>query len=355
MSSSVPTFIVGTGRCGSTMLSNMLREHPQVLSLSEFFGLVGEGGKVPEAFAPESMDGRRFWSIVASTTAPLLNFALRNRLPVPEYLYDCDAPAARFSSQTGVPAILVTTLPHLTEDCDALFSVLEKEVTAWPAAMIGEHYRHLFGWLAQHFGKRLWVERSGNIRLNEKLLALFPEARFVHLVRDGRDAAISMQGHLVFRLGLLMIRIEQCLGVHPLQSADRARINDVPTELRPFLPERFSLEAFLAFRIPLQLCGEFWAQEIDTGLAVLRALPADRLLTLRYEDFFVDPKRQLDALTTFLDDGLIDEEWSIRCAATVRKPKSSWRDLPAEEARALTEACHPGFDLLREAGVHYDF
>ena len=33
---STPTFIVGTGRCGSTMLSNMLREHPKVLSLSEF-------------------------------------------------------------------------------------------------------------------------------------------------------------------------------------------------------------------------------------------------------------------------------------------------------------------------------
>ena len=33
---STPTFVVGTGRCGSTMLSNMLREHPKVLSLSEF-------------------------------------------------------------------------------------------------------------------------------------------------------------------------------------------------------------------------------------------------------------------------------------------------------------------------------
>jgi hypothetical protein len=32
------TFVVGTGRCGSTMLSAMLREHPDVLSMSEFFG-----------------------------------------------------------------------------------------------------------------------------------------------------------------------------------------------------------------------------------------------------------------------------------------------------------------------------
>jgi hypothetical protein len=29
--------VVSTGRCGSTMLSNMLRLNPEILSLSEFF------------------------------------------------------------------------------------------------------------------------------------------------------------------------------------------------------------------------------------------------------------------------------------------------------------------------------
>jgi hypothetical protein len=31
--------IIGTGRCGSTMLSHMLHLHPRVLSLSEFWNL----------------------------------------------------------------------------------------------------------------------------------------------------------------------------------------------------------------------------------------------------------------------------------------------------------------------------
>jgi hypothetical protein len=30
-------FIIGTGRCGSTLLSRMLRLHPRVLELSELF------------------------------------------------------------------------------------------------------------------------------------------------------------------------------------------------------------------------------------------------------------------------------------------------------------------------------
>lgn len=351
---SVPTFVVGTGRCGSTMLSNMLREHPKVLSLSEFFGFVSEGGNVPDAFSTEAMDGRQFWAIVAAKDALLARFALRHRLVIPEYLYDCHAPGARFSSETGVPSILVTALPHLTADCDTLFDVLAEEVAAWPTAMIGDHYRHLFAWLMEHFGKQLWVERSGQLRLVEQLQATFPGARFVHLVRDGRDVAISMQGHLLFRLGLVMLSIEQFLGVHPLASSDRTHVDRVPAELRPFLPEQFDVEAFLAYRLPTSQWGAFWSQEVCSGLAMLRRLPTDRVLTLRYEDILVDPTPQLDKLAAFLGDDVIDEDWSAHCAAAVHKPPSTWRDLPEEDARALSEACRPGIERLREAGVYYD-
>ena len=34
------TIIADTSRCGSTMLSNLLREHPAVFSLSKFFALL---------------------------------------------------------------------------------------------------------------------------------------------------------------------------------------------------------------------------------------------------------------------------------------------------------------------------
>jgi hypothetical protein len=142
--------------------------------------------------------------------------------------------------------------------------------------------------------------------------------------------------------------------VNPLLSADRSQIARVPAELRPFLPEAFEAKAFHAFRLPLAFFGELWSQWVADGLNGLRPLPADRLLTLRYEDFFVDPKRQLDTLATFLGEDFIDEDWSTRCAATVRKPFSTWRDLPEETAGDLTEACRTGFERLRAIGVHYE-
>lgn len=121
----------------------------------------------------------------------------------------------------------------------------------------------------------------------------------------------------------------------------------------PFLPETFDTEAFPAFRVPMTTCGAFWAQQIATGLKVLNTLPEHRLLTLRYEDFFQNPKGQLDLLAGSLGDDLLDDGWSAACAATVRPPRSTWRDLPDSDARALTEACRPGFEQLRAAGVNY--
>jgi putative sulfotransferase len=350
---STPTFVVGTGRCGSTMLSNMLREHPKVLSLSEFFMTVTEGSHLPEGLAPAPIRGERFWHIV-SAIAPMLSFVLRNRIRYDECIYPCDDPGARFSRETGVPAILATTLPHLAADHDRLFDTLRNEVIRWSKAPIAKHYQHLFDWLAGHFGRRLWIERSGtSLIMAEWFLSAFPGAQFIEIIRDGRDTAISMQQHTGMRIYYAMTWLGEYLGVDPLTSTDRSRIDHVPPELLRILPEQFDIEAFNNFEVPLPLCGAIWSQQIEMGLKVLSTLPADRRLTLRYEDLLADPKRQLDSLAAFLGAEFIDEDWSARCATTVRAPRSTWRDLPEEQARALTEACRPGFEQLRAVGVDY--
>jgi len=351
---STPTFIVGTGRCGSTMLSNMLREHPSVLSLSEFYSMITDGERLVEPFSAKPMDGSQFWSLMAAIT-PMPSFVLRHRVPCNEFLYPCDSADARYSRETGVPAILMTTLPFLTVDHDVLFDVLGSEVANWPPAPVAEHYQHMFDWLANRFDKRLWVERSGtSLGRVEHLVSIFPDAKFVHVTRDGRDAAISMSKHPAFALYIGLSRLQQYLGVDPIESADRSNLPSVPAELLPFLPERFHHSALGAFSVPAQVCGSHWSQQIGSGLPMLASLSTDRLLTLRYEDFFADAKGQLNKLAAFLGEDYVDEEWSARCAATVRQPRSTWRDLPEAEVRALTEACRPGFEALREAGVEYE-
>jgi putative sulfotransferase len=336
------------------MLSNMLRDHPDVLSISEFFSLITDFSHSPEPFSPEAIDGRRFWELVAGIT-PRVTFALQHRILSEEWLYPGDEPAAAFSWQTGVPAILLTTLPHLTEVHDEVYYDLEREVRMWPTATLRQHYENLFGEFGEHFGKRLWIERSGSsLAMVDRLLEIFPDAKFIHIVRDGRDTAVSIRSHPVFRLGLTLNLLEKFLGVDPVTSQDRTHIDRVPLEYQPFLPERFDPEEFNRFQLSLPLCAKLWTIQVARGLSALESLPDERLLTLRYEDFFGEAKRQLDTLAAFLGEDFVDEDWSQQCAATVRQPRSTWRDLPSETARALTDACRPGFDQLRAAGIVYD-
>lgn len=353
-----PTFVVGTGRCGSTMLSNMLRQHPGVASISEFFSFACDiGGRIPALFPEEPVDGQHFWQLISAVT-PRLSLALRHGVAMPEVLYPHQSPDARYSSESGVPVILQVVLPHLAEArgerCDELFDEVREQVIERPSAPIRAHYEHLFGWLTSRFDRRIWLERTGGVFvIIEPLHAAFPDARYIHIVRDGRDTAISISEHIGFRLFILGTMFTEMMGVDPYESPDRSHVDQVPGPLRRFLPENFDATMFRDFRVPLATCGGLWSQQLGNGMKVLSSVPSERVLTLRYEDFFTEPTVQLDRLAGFLGDEFVDREWSAQCARMVKKPRSSWRALPERDARELAAACQPGFELLRASGIEY--
>lgn len=349
-----PVFIVGTGRCGSTMLSNMFRRHRRIASLSEFFTMVCDiGGRIPDLFPAHEIDGEQFWELISAIT-PRLSLALRHGLDIPEVLYSCHSPGARYSSQSGVPVILQTTLPHLSDEPDALFDALREQLRSRPAAPIRTHYDALFGWLTQRMDKQLWVERSGGaFIIIEALHATFTDARFIHIVRDGRDTALSIREHTGFRMFILGAMLTELLGSDPYKSADRTHLERIPPPLRAFLPESFDARAFRDYRVPLDVCGGLWSQQLANGLKVLAGVPAESVLTVRYEDFLAEPLAQLDRLTRFLGDEWVDADWASACAQLVRRPRSSWRAIPEPAAGELAAACQPGFDLLRSVGIDY--
>ncbi|MDQ3338742.1 MAG: sulfotransferase [Myxococcota bacterium] len=339
---SAPTFIVGTGRCGSTMLSDVLRRHPDILSVSEFFTLVTDlGGRIEQTFPDGEVDGHAVHAIVAGAH-PKQTLMHRHDVAMSEVL---SRAGARFGAD--VPAILQTTLPHLTSAPEALFDEVSTFIIAQPPARIGQHYARLFTWLAEHFGKQHWVERSGgSLRIVRRLLDAFPDARFVHIVRDGRTTAMSMSKHYGFRMALVALQLTEILGCDPFESADRSCLADVPDELAPFLPEAFDAEAFRRYDTPLPLCGHYWSGEIIEGLKTLSTLPPDRVLTLRYEDFLATPKPAITRLVGFLDPRRVDAAWVDDVAGSVRSARASVDDLSRAERAALEDACAPGFAAL---------
>src|SRR6185312_11253057 len=130
-----PAIVVGTGRCGSTLVSNILRAHPDVLSLSEFFAFVTDlGTLIPLAFPAGVVEAAHFWEIV-STRYHKQNLMLREGVAMDEALYT-GHPVSRFHTPDGVPALLHTTLPHLTSEADDLFDEIRTFVLLQPPATI---------------------------------------------------------------------------------------------------------------------------------------------------------------------------------------------------------------------------
>jgi putative sulfotransferase len=288
-----PVFIVGTGRCGSTLLSRFLAMHPDILSLSEFWVFVTDlGGRIAETFPEAEVDGPELWRILAAVY-PRQTLMLRQDVMMDEALYR-PGPGRRFTAETGIPAILATTLAHLSDDPDALFDELAAMAADLPKAPIGQTYAALFDRLRDRRGARLWVERSGgSLRIVRRLRAHFPNARFVHIVRDGRDTALSISRHHGFRMVLAASQLTEILGVDPYESTDRTDEADLPDALVPYLPESFDGDFFRADVTPLPLAGLYWSGEIKAGLEELAGLDGDQLLTLRYEELLDQPRAAL--------------------------------------------------------------
>ena len=154
-----PVLVLSTGRCGSTMVSDVLNLHPDVLSLSEVFSLLG-----PLALFRKRLSGRAMWAL-CSRQNPALRVLLSADTIPSEILYPFADPHARYSPR-NVPPILCAMLPHLTPDYEHLYDDLEPVVRGLPRANLADQYRHLFEWLRDHFGRRVWVERSGGSLLS---------------------------------------------------------------------------------------------------------------------------------------------------------------------------------------------
>ena len=165
--------------------------HPCVLSLSEFFSAVGMG-----VFRRRRVTGSRMWELY---TRQQTRTRLMLRGNYDELLYPVDDPNARFSRR-DMPPIMGATLPHLTDQYEALFDELEPVVNGQPTQPPALHFRRLFEWLCQRLRRNVWAERSGgSLVFAYRLLSRFPDARIIHVYRDGRETALSMSRHYVFR------------------------------------------------------------------------------------------------------------------------------------------------------------
>ncbi len=340
----MPVFVVAcSGRCGSTLLSEMLERHLQVLSLSEFLvPLVLSGVR----HAEQPLTAQQFCAAL-QTHMPTTSALLKAGITVPEFRYPFQREGARYRRDSGLPFPVNCALSHLTDDPDNAFDALLRRVLATNGTCARDHLTCTFQTLAEMFGGCIVVERSGgSLLFTAQIRALLPQASFILLTRSGTETALSMSRHAYFRHIALRSVLTAELGYDPYTSPQRGGVSALPPDLARQLPEHFTKAGFEALDLPLDLFGAIWAHHTERGLA---ALPA-RFHHLSYESLCAGPHATLRAVAEHIG-AAPDPHWLAAAAPLVSPPQCKPESLPPDELAYLRAACEPGVAALARKGI----
>lgn len=286
-----PAFILGTGRCGSTLVHELIARHPGTGFVTNLDDL-----GIRQGNAQQLTLWRRLPAAVSekgrARLAPSEGYRVLAREVSPALVDPASDPTA------------ADLTPWLR---DRLHAFVEKRMSGLDSA---EVFLHKFtGW--------------PRARL---LAAAFPDARFVHIVRDGRAVANSWlqmdwwKGHLGpsgWHFGPLPADLEAAWEKHGRS--------------QPVL-------AAIAWRMLLDAHAEC-AEELG-----------DRWITVRYEDVLEDSKANLTAILEHIGLGWTEafESGIARYQLTSGRKSAFRRDLSEEQITAME-------DVIGEHLIRHDY
>lgn len=297
-------FVIGTGRCGSTLLSRLLALHPDVLSISEFFAWLDPDHR----FSPDQFTGSELISLLSRSTERQRVMCRASATECSPAVHPADVRDLAHSSP-----LLLSTLPMLSASPVSLMAEVIRQVERWPTGSLGSHYRDLFEWLCRRLDHVIWVERSAaSVVYVGQLERLFPDSRYIHLVRSGPSCARSMSCHPGFRHALG----ETELYATPAQSD--------PT---PY--------------------ARLWTAQVLVGLRQLRRLHSDQVFTIWFEDLCSEPATTLSNVAAFFGVAA-DRDWLEHSLALVEPGRAEQRESTyrGDISLALDRICYPAMRRL---------
>jgi hypothetical protein len=276
-------FLIGNGRSGSTLVHELLGRHPAVGFVSNV------EDRLP--FLPAS--------------ASRLNNALYARVP----------PAltrkgrVRYAPSEGYRVLARQVSPMLETSIRDLY---ESDAMPWAA----RRFRAFFVDRARAQSKPVFVHKFTGWPRTGFIRAIFPDARFIHIVRDGRGVVAS---------AVQLSWWQGYKGPHHLHAG-------------PLKPE-YQAEWDASGRSFPLLSALIWKTNMDAIAAARRLVPPEQWIDMRFEEIVSDPVAQFKAMLGFM--GL---EPSHRFDEAVARThfeasrKDSWqRELDARST-ALVEA-----------------
>jgi len=215
------------------------------------------------------------------------------------------------------------------------FAMVERRLGGRAAVNTVEVNDAIFETLAEIHGKTRWGEKTpGYGFYMGTLQRLWPNGRFVHLIRDGRDVARSMSRHPGFRR-MLELGVTNWV---PVSFNGYAGRSSRSLGRRLLGKKRYPLEAYLAL----------WQSRMSRILDESRLLSAGSYLEVRFERLIAEPRRTIAAIGEFLELP-IGEEWLDHASALVDtsrvgRGRNQFQEIRASDAdrRMLSELGYEG-------------
>jgi hypothetical protein len=330
--------IFSAGRSGSTLISDMLDEHPDVVSVSEFFlGLWTSGIHHRD----QPIDATDFCHILRSGL-PIQKLLAHLGINIGENCYPFAKQGVRYGATDALPFTLLSALPRLSDDPDALFDTIIATVQKREGEVAEQHIATVLKVMSSAGSGKIIVERSGGSLKNvNHVFNLMPNLKPVVLLRDGLATAMSMSKHAAFRHYIIRIILANKLGHDPYQSGHLEGAQTLPPALRGMLPDMVTRALFQGIKIPIRAFGLSWSSTIRNGQKLLQ----DSFARIAYEDLCEDPDRVLRSLTNVLGvDAPAD--WLARATAMVQPQNTAIEGLTADDLAELTAACRAGDEIL---------
>ena len=206
-------------------------------------------------------------------------------------------------------------------------------------------------------GEATIVEKTCANSLRVQYVAeVFPSAKFIHIVRDGRDVTVSAMQRWKAKLDIpYLLKKARFVpfGDMPYYAANylQTRIEKLQSKedrLSWWGPKFTGIEELRGHDVPLAIvCATQWKACVTSAMQQLSALPASQVLQLSYETFVTQPRESLIEVLDFL--GVAGEHMAIEDAvSSIRSSsKGNWRrKLSAADFEAISPIVNPMLELL---------
>ncbi len=280
-----PIFIVGSGRSGTTIFYNLIATHPELCWFSNYTN------KLPEF--------------------PLLAMGHR-LLEVPGLGKQLKFKMMHSKSPYVLKPMEAENIYHSYCKFRDDIKTTEEDLTAEMEYRLKSQIRfHL-----KYTGKKRFISKqTANNQRIRMIHKMFPDAYYIHIIRDGRAVANSLQN--IFWWNNIYI---WWLGYKPPKWKEMG--ND-----------------------PIELCALQWQRDVEEILNH-RHLFGDRYIEIKYENFITDVKNTMNNIVDFCELKRSDEFENL-LPSSLKDMNGKWKKLPESQKAILQNTTK---DLLLQLG-----